>query len=166
MPEVATINAQRLAHFRALCQKNPPNSGFWDLVILTALSAAQKQTYEERVSRLLESGLLPQRTEYRVVEDPPGPKIGSGGATLLVLEGMSKEFGEKLNERGKQPRIGVPFWRIFIERRLPFHGSLFDCNQLMYSYFMPAAFRKDYPTPLRAERSLLCCRFRTPKEAP
>lgn len=30
---------------------------------------------------------------YHVLVDPPGPKIGSGGSTLVVLDALSKAYG-------------------------------------------------------------------------
>ena len=45
------------------------------------------------------SGLdLPQSAQYRVLPDPPGPKVEGGGATLHALETLRAEYGDRLDE--------------------------------------------------------------------
>ena len=34
---------------------------------------------------------------YHVFQDPPGPKIGNGGATLVALEELEKIYGDEMD---------------------------------------------------------------------
>lgn len=36
---------------------------------------------------------------YHVIADPPGPKIGSGGSTLIVLQYLREQYGDELNSQ-------------------------------------------------------------------
>ncbi|KAI9010240.1 L-fucokinase-domain-containing protein [Hyaloraphidium curvatum] len=74
-----------------------PTLPFWDAVVLTAGDEQQKAVYEGILDRLTGDGLLPTLgTKYHVLMDPPGPKIGSGGSTLVVLDALSKAYGAHL----------------------------------------------------------------------
>jgi fucokinase len=59
--------------------------GGWDVCVLTASSEQQAAMYRRHLDLRREAGLLPSRTRFLVVADPPGQRIGSGGATLRVL---------------------------------------------------------------------------------
>ena len=63
----------------------------WDYVILTASNEEQAGVYREQIAFRMERGLLPEETKYRVLADPEGKRIGSGGATFHVLSYISKE---------------------------------------------------------------------------
>jgi hypothetical protein len=59
---------------------------FWDVVVLTAANARQAAVYDAQLDRLHARGQLPgDRATYLVVADPPGARVGSGGATLHVM---------------------------------------------------------------------------------
>ena len=59
---------------------------FWDAVVLTAANDRQAETYVQQLDALHARGQLPgTRERYLVISDPPGPRVGSGGATLHVM---------------------------------------------------------------------------------
>ena len=59
---------------------------FWDAVVLTAANDRQAETYVQQLDALHARGQLPgARERYLVIPDPPGPRVGSGGATLNVM---------------------------------------------------------------------------------
>ena len=59
---------------------------FWDAVVLTAANDRQAETYVQQLDALHARGQLPgARERYLVIPDPPGPRVGSGGATLHVM---------------------------------------------------------------------------------
>ncbi|KAK0416456.1 hypothetical protein QR680_012497 [Steinernema hermaphroditum] len=63
----------------------------WDLLILTAMDASQKESYE---MELLEIPLDVVR-KWAVIEDEPKTlKIGSGGSTFLCLRHLRNYFGD------------------------------------------------------------------------
>lgn len=57
----------------------------WDYVILTASNEAQAAVYREQIAYRLKQGYLSEHTQYEVLSDPEGKRVGSGGATLNVL---------------------------------------------------------------------------------
>lgn len=72
----------------------------WDYVVLTASNEAQAQGYSEQINYRIANGLLSKRTEYAVIPDPDGRRVGSGGATLNVLKYLVQSYGvESLNKR-------------------------------------------------------------------
>lgn len=74
------------------------NAIHWDYVILTASNEEQAQVYRQQISERQRGGLLPQRTEYAVLPDPQGKRVGSGGATFHVL----KYIAEQSRRMGEQ----------------------------------------------------------------
>lgn len=72
----------------------------WDYIILTASNEAQAEGYLEQINYRICNGLLSKRTEYAVLPDPDGKRVGSGGATLNVLKYLVEKYGiESLNKR-------------------------------------------------------------------
>ncbi|MCU0501395.1 MAG: hypothetical protein MUC51_06455, partial [Anaerolineae bacterium] len=57
----------------------------WDLCVLTAGDERQAGMYRRQLDWRREAGLLPARTQFLVLPDPVGRRIGSGGATLRAL---------------------------------------------------------------------------------
>ena len=57
----------------------------WDYLVLTASNEEQARTYREQIDYRLKQGRLPAGTHYAVLPDPDGKRVGSGGATLHVL---------------------------------------------------------------------------------
>ena len=60
----------------------------WDCCILTAGNAAQAAMVERQLELRRRAGLLPAATQFFVVADPDGLRIGSGGATLRILAAL------------------------------------------------------------------------------
>jgi len=70
----------------------------WDIVVLTASNESQAAIYEEEIRVRKQGGFLPQDTEYVVVPDPEGKRVGSGGATFNVLKILSGDEGDSFFE--------------------------------------------------------------------
>ena len=68
----------------------------WDRCVITAANESQAIIYRLRVQRLKRAGVLHPETEYLVIPDPNGVRIGSGGATLNVLRYL-KSVGQEAN---------------------------------------------------------------------
>ena len=72
-------------------------SPFWDLVMLTASDEPQAESYRAQLQAKLERKEIPH-SRYHVIPDPPGPKIGNGGATLEALRWLESNFGDQLSD--------------------------------------------------------------------
>jgi fucokinase len=57
----------------------------WDICVLTASDERQAAMYRRQLQWRREADLLPPATEFRVIADPGGLRIGSGSATLRAL---------------------------------------------------------------------------------
>ncbi len=64
----------------------------WDICVLTASNERQAEAYQAQLEARRESGLLPTDTQFEVIPDPDGLRIGSGGATLRVLSVLAQEL--------------------------------------------------------------------------
>ena len=70
----------------------------WDYLVLTAANEKQAEGYRLELA-LRERAVgpagafFPQVQQTVVVPDPPGHKIGSGGATLGAVRALRKQFG-------------------------------------------------------------------------
>ena len=60
----------------------------WDVCVLTANDERQAELYRSLVQSRWSAGLLPQHTQFVVLPDPDGQRIGSGGATLRALASL------------------------------------------------------------------------------
>lgn len=70
---------------RYLASLRPGARRGWDVCVLTASDERQAQMYRRQLAWRRASGLLPAGTQFLVLPDPPGRRIGSGGATLRAL---------------------------------------------------------------------------------
>jgi fucokinase len=117
----------------------------WDICVLTAANGEQAKSYQMQIDDRKKEGLLSEPTQYLVVADPQGRRIGSGGATmhaLAVVRSYLKKENEKafrnrriliLHSGGDSKRIPhySAFGKIFshVPRELSFNGrpsTLFD----------------------------------------
>ncbi|KAJ7993550.1 hypothetical protein DPEC_G00273570 [Dallia pectoralis] len=89
---------KKLERFNTLRGKRVQPGEFWDLVVLTAVDEDQREAYELQISEKLKRGEIPQGIPYHVFSDPPGPKIGNGGATLYSLQQLVDIYGRTLEE--------------------------------------------------------------------
>ena len=60
----------------------------WDICILTASDDDQASMMRRQLEWRRAQGLLPKKTQFFVVADPGGRRIGSGGATLRILAAL------------------------------------------------------------------------------
>lgn len=79
----------------------------WDYVILTASNEEQAGIYNEQIKYRLDNGSLPKRTIYKVLPDPDGKRVGSGGATFNVLAWLAGQEGGSSKKIFKNKRILV-----------------------------------------------------------
>nr|CAB3246990.1 fucose-1-phosphate guanylyltransferase-like [Phallusia mammillata] len=87
---------QRLRRFDNIRGKKETNHTFWDVVVVTAADEPQKNAFQKQIEQKLKSKELPTFSSYLVICDPPGYKIGNGGATMLVLEELYSKYGESV----------------------------------------------------------------------
>lgn len=73
----------------------------WDYIILTASNESQAQAYRTQIEHRVRFGYLPADTNYAVLPDPDGKRVGSGGATLNVLKYIRSQEGCKNCFEGK-----------------------------------------------------------------
>ena len=62
----------------------------WDYLVLTAANAKQAEVYRHELA--LRGDFFPKAQRTLVVPDPPGARIGSGGATLGVMRSLVRRF--------------------------------------------------------------------------
>ena len=70
---------------------------FWDVVVLTASDNDQKLAYEMQIAGKLRRREIPRGVDYLVFADPPGPKIGCGGATMRAVSQLTDIYAERLD---------------------------------------------------------------------
>ena len=63
----------------------------WDYIILTASNEHQAQSFQLQIESRKE--YLPTRTQFAVIPDEGGVRVGSGGATLSVLKWLAENGG-------------------------------------------------------------------------
>ncbi len=76
-------NIDAFNYYNLLLQDD--SSVFWDIIVITASNEQQAMTYRDQIDFRLANNMLPKSTEYIVISDPDGKRIGSGGATFNVL---------------------------------------------------------------------------------
>jgi len=69
-----------------------PDAPCWDYCILTARTEEQASVFRTELSERAERGFFPAGTRVRVVADPQGQRVGTGGATLHVLREIAREL--------------------------------------------------------------------------
>ena len=65
----------------------------WDYVVLTASNEQQAEGFRAQLEERRNAGFLPGKTQFMVVPDPGGKRVGSGGATLGVLRHVAEVTG-------------------------------------------------------------------------
>lgn len=66
----------------------------WDYVVLTASNEAQAEAFRLQIEKRLKRNQLPASTQYAVLPDPEGKRVGSGGATFNVLRYIVQQEGK------------------------------------------------------------------------
>lgn len=69
---------------------------FWNLVVITASDEAQREYYESQLRDRIDRNEIPSFVKYHVISDPIGPKFGSGGSTMLVLDFLQKTYPNEI----------------------------------------------------------------------
>ncbi len=82
-----------------LASLQPASSVGWDLCILTANNERQADMYRRQLDWRASAGLMPARTRFMVMADPPGRRIGSGGATIRALRALTEADAHALAEK-------------------------------------------------------------------
>lgn len=77
---------------------NQTHGMYWDYVILTASNDMQAASYQEQISARLRNHRIASTTQYAVLSDPYGKRVGSGGATLNVLHYLSEHAEKSLKD--------------------------------------------------------------------
>lgn len=89
------LDANAAAYRRAVQTSVPGDC--WDFVVLTAANEKQAQGYRQELALRQRAvgptgAFFPAVQRSLVVADPPGPRIGSGGATLGVMRALADQF--------------------------------------------------------------------------
>ena len=69
----------------------------WDYIILTASNEAQARAFDMQIQLRLDRQQLPDFTKYKVLPDPGGKRVGSGGATFHVMRYLAEQDPEAAN---------------------------------------------------------------------
>ncbi|KAL4229683.1 hypothetical protein ACF0H5_010071 [Mactra antiquata] len=77
------------------CKKSAINVPFWDVIIITAADDDQKNVYEKQLEYKYKRSELPKDIPILVVADPPGPKIGNGGSTMVAMDTLFEKYGDE-----------------------------------------------------------------------
>ena len=65
----------------------------WDYVILTASNEKQAESFRMQLEQRRQAAFLPERTHFAVIPDEGGVRVGSGGATLSVIDYIARQQG-------------------------------------------------------------------------
>eukprot|EP01062_Namystynia_karyoxenos_P020791 TRINITY_DN1786_c0_g1_i1.p1 TRINITY_DN1786_c0_g1~~TRINITY_DN1786_c0_g1_i1.p1 ORF type:complete len:618 (+),score=198.90 TRINITY_DN1786_c0_g1_i1:76-1854(+) len=104
---------------------------FFTDVVITAGDAEQTATYESNIAELRKAGRIPDQPRYTVVPDPPGRRVGCGGATFYVLREL-----KKLAPEGKMEQLVVLLIHAGgYSKRLPNHSH---CGKIFSLLPVPA----------------------------
>lgn len=63
----------------------------WDYIVLTASNEEQANAFRSQITYRQNKNVLPCKTKYLVLPDPDGKRVGSGGATLQVLQKLAEQ---------------------------------------------------------------------------
>src|SRR5262245_61594922 len=97
-------NEHAFASYAALLT-DPSAAPWWNVVVITASSERQAATYRSEIQSRLQSGRLPRNTEYVVVADVAGRRMGSGAATIHALGIITRRSPESLQRWWKSSRV-------------------------------------------------------------
>lgn len=71
----------------------------WDCVVVTASNEMQALGYRQQIEYRREQGKLPVNTEFLVIPDRDGKRVGSAGSTLMVICALKEKYGNFENLR-------------------------------------------------------------------
>ena len=93
----------------------------FDLCVLTAANDSQAQGFRARLQWRKKRGMYPE-TEFLVISDPDGVRIGSGGSTLYVLQQLLVRAGNNFTQAFHCKRVLI-IHSGGDSRRLPAYSS-------------------------------------------
>ncbi|KAM9384098.1 fucose-1-phosphate guanylyltransferase isoform 3-T3 [Pholidichthys leucotaenia] len=93
-----TATREKLRRLNSLRGVEVLPGDFWDVVVVSAADGSQREAYELQIREKVQRKELPLGVHYKVIADPPGPKIGNGGSTLYALQQLSDIFGKTLDK--------------------------------------------------------------------
>ncbi len=138
-----SYNEQLKKYYKLL---NKTTSDFWDVVVITASNEKQAESYQQQIDIRLKNNLLPQKCKYVIIPDPDNKRVGSGGATLNVIQKLKNDFLELdklkillIHSGGDSKRIpqysavGKLFSPVPRELVKGFNSTLFDELLIMFS---------------------------------
>lgn len=99
-------NEHDFAAYAALLT-DPSAAPWWNVVAITASSERQAASYRTEIQNRLHSGRLPRNTEYVVVADVAGKRMGSGAATIHALGIITRRSPESLERWWQHSRVFV-----------------------------------------------------------
>ena len=79
--------------YRLTLSDSPRRPQIWDYVILTASNESQAESYRAQIEYRKKGGFLPADTDYAVIPDFEGKRVGSGGATLGAMRYVFEKSG-------------------------------------------------------------------------
>lgn len=119
----------------------------FDMCVLTAANEVQADGYRHQIQWRRERGLLSENTDYLIIPDPHGKRVGSGGSTLYALFRLLQRAGGDFNKAFKGKRILIihsggdsrrlpaysPHGKIFVPLPTHRYHALFDIMQHTYA---------------------------------
>ena len=93
---ISLLLRQSMLDSEADFQRLLDNPGFphWDCIVLTASNPAQADGYRRQVAYRQSVGRFPGHSDFLVVPDRDGQRVGSAGATLSVIRELKKKYGD------------------------------------------------------------------------
>ena len=76
-----------------------PSFPRWDAVVITASNDLQAAGYRKQIEYRKSLGRLPEKTEFIIVPDEGGRRVGSAGSTLSVIRELKARYGSLENRR-------------------------------------------------------------------
>lgn len=123
-PAGASSATQPRAHVRrgpAVQAPSTPLTQPWDYLIVSAANDAQAAAYDAQLRLRRRLGYLADTRDVRVVPDPDGQRVGSGGSTVACLLGV---LNAELAGHGGDPADPAVWWEILSRLRiLIVHGG-------------------------------------------
>mmetsp|Transcript_20935 Transcript_20935/g.69896 ORF Transcript_20935/g.69896 Transcript_20935/m.69896 type:complete len:578 (-) Transcript_20935:37-1770(-) len=96
--ELAKMQEKKFMRYKRLLveeAKGIKDMKFFDAVVITASDEEQAKIYEEQLQWRKQLKSIPSRPHYHVLHDPPGVKIGNGGATFVALDFLRDKFSSE-----------------------------------------------------------------------
>jgi len=122
---------------------------FWDVVVLTASDNDQKLAYEMQIAGKLDRREIPGGVDYLVFADPPGPKIGCGGATMRAVSLLTDIYAQRvdnlyillINAGGQSQRLASASALGKIFTALPMGSPPWQVLELKLAAYLPLLAR-------------------------